>query len=274
MSEKKKIRVYVAVPTTGTVVDGQEYVRRRLEKKYADEIEMVYPERCTQRIFHDFARNCHVRDFLASGCDIMWFLDSDIIPPDDVFDLITKHGDKWQAAGCPYPVFMTTSDKDVTKKVVLAIYKKSPDTGWLHAGRVPTAGGTEFVDGVATGCIFLKREVFDGMEEPYFEFKYRKDDRYIIEGEDMGFCMKLSKKGIQFFVDFNMVCQHWKRVDLMDVNDYALEYAQNAINAYDASIRPQIENALSASKQLGYAKGFEAGQKAGKPASTLWTPTG
>lgn len=268
----KKIKVYMGIPTTGTCIDGQEFVRRRLAEKYAAEIEMVYPVSCTRRIFHDFARNCIVEDFLASGCDILWFLDSDIIPPDDIFDIITKHGDKWQAAGCPYPVFMTVSDKDPVKKVVLAIYNKNKDTGWLHAGRVPTAGGTEFVDGIATGCMFLKRSVFEGLEKPYFEFKYRKDDRFIIEGEDLGFCMKLSKRGVQFFTDFAMVCQHEKKIDLLEVNDYAVEYAQNAVNAYDASIRPQIENALAASKQLGYAKGYEAGQKASKPASTLWTP--
>lgn len=274
----KKIKLYVAIPTVGNVLDGQEYVRRRLEKIYGDRIEFVYPERCTRRIFHDFARNSMVKDFLATDCDVMWFLDSDVLPPDNVLDLVTEHWDKWQAAGCPYPVFMTVGNKeDDIKQVVMAMYKKSEETGGMHACAVPTGGGTGFVDGIATGCIFLKRSVFEGMEEPYFEFKYDAKTRHIIEGEDLGFCFKLAKRGIQFFTDYSMVCGHEKKVDLLDVNNYAINYANNAIKAYDATIRSQIEAAVGAAKQLGYVKGYQAAQQEIAPepkkaASIIWHP--
>jgi len=111
MSEKvisSKIRVYCAVPTTGTIADSQTYFWRMAEKKYADQIEFVWPELCVRRIFHDAARNAHVEDFLATDCDILFFLDSDVVPPPDLFDIVIEH-EKWKLAGAPYPIFMTPS---------------------------------------------------------------------------------------------------------------------------------------------------------------------
>src|SRR4051812_8912917 len=102
----KPIKVYMGIPSTGDRVDSQSYALRVIEKRYADQVELVYPKDCVQRIFHDAARNAIVEEFLASDCDVLWFLDSDICPPPHVIELVTKHWDKWEAAGAPYPIWM------------------------------------------------------------------------------------------------------------------------------------------------------------------------
>lgn len=233
----KKTRIYMGVPSRGTRSDVQTYVLRDLERIYGEQIELVYPERCTYRMFHDFARNEVVKDFLASDCDILWFLDADVAPPTHVLDLVTKYGEHWDLAGAPYPVFMTP-DGYKGPQVVMCVYNEG-DKG-LHASAVPQSG-TAMVDGLATGCIFIKRAVLEKLEEPYFEFKYDSKSRQLTEGEDLGFCRKVNELGYKFFTDFSMVCKHFKEVDLLEVNNYAIDYANQAVLQYDAQIRPKVE---------------------------------
>jgi hypothetical protein len=231
------MKIFMGIPSTGTRSDPQCFALREIEKKYAGKVELVYPERCTHRIFHDFARNEIVKEFLASDCDVLWFLDSDVVPPPHVLDLVTEHGEHWDLAGAPYPVFMTP-EKSRGPQVVFCVYTQGEEGG-LHAAQVPQSG-TAFVDGLATGCMFIKRAVFSKLQEPYFEFKYDEKSRKVVEGEDLGFCRKVNAKGYQFFTDFGMACKHYKNVDLLEINNYAIEFANGAVASYDAQIRPSV----------------------------------
>lgn len=236
VKEGKKLKMYMGIPSTGDRVDAQNYTLRRLEKKYGDRIEFVYPEIFVGRIFHDFARNKYVEQFLASDCDVLWFLDSDIIPAENVLDLITIHWEKWQLAGAPYPVWMTQKGYE-TPQITYCVYRSVPGKeGALGPAAIPNEG-QDFVEGIATGCIFIKREVFAKLENPYFEFKHSEKDREILEGEDLGFCKKVNSLGYKFFIDFSMLCHHFKKISLLDVNNYAMVQVQQAVDAYDKNIR-------------------------------------
>lgn len=240
-----KIKLYIAVPSTGEVADVHPYMFRQYEKEYGDKIEFIYPKHCVQRRFHDFARNAIVEDFLASEADILWFLDSDVIPPPNVLDVVAKHHDKWELAGAPYPVFMTVPGR-VGPQAVMCVYNK--DEKGLHTTDVPTEG-LGYVDGLATGCIFIKRSVFAQLEKPYFEFKFEHETRRMTEGEDLGFCRKTSNLGHKFFIDYSMACGHLKKVNLLDVNNYAIQYANDSVRSYDAIVREQIKSLAIKVKQ-------------------------
>jgi len=243
MSEEGKvIKVYMGIPSMGTRSDIQCYALRELERKLKGKVEFVYPELYCQRIFHDFARNEVALDFLNSGCDVLWFLDSDVSPNPKMYELFTEHYDKWDLAGAPYPVFITPPGHD-GPQVLYTVYKMGPNG--LFAAPIPNEG-IDMVDGIATGCLFIKRSVFDKLEKPYFEFKYEPETRKMIEGEDLGFCLKVNKLGYKFFVDYSMLCKHFKNVDLLEVNNYAVSYANKAVNAYDKMLRSSI-----AKKRLG-----------------------
>lgn len=233
----KKVKIYMGLPTMGNVCAAQVNVLERIRKRYADKVELVYPTCVVKRMFHDFARNAIVDEFLDSDCDILWFLDSDVAPPEHILDLVVEHGDRWKMAGAPYGVFMTPPGEK-NPHVVYTVYHRIQDK--LCPGKVPKEG-LDYVDGIATGCIFLKREIFKDLKKPYFEFKYREHDRHIEQGEDLGFCKKVSDLGYKFFIDYSMVCKHYKTLCLLEVNNYAIEYANKSVLAYDASIRPQIE---------------------------------
>lgn len=237
----EKIKLYCAVPTMGTVSDSQTYFWRAAEKKYGDRIEFIWPEQCWRRIFHDYARNEQVEEFLKSQADILFFLDSDVTPPDDLFDIVLDH-EKWQLAGAAYPVFMTPAGLD-RPQVTFTVYKGKAGGG-LGAAEMPSEG-TGFVDGLATGCMFIKRDVFKHLAKPYFEFKFDAETRLMTEGEDLGFCLKVNALGYKFYTDYSKVCKHQKTVCLLEMNNYAMEYARRSVEQYDAMIRPQL-NELAA----------------------------
>lgn len=229
----------MGIPSTGDRSDAQSYMLRKLEAKYKDSIQLVYPEDCVHRIFHDFARNEIVEDFLKSDCDILFFLDSDIVPPPRYFDLITKCFDEWNVAGAAYPVFMDG-------KLVFTVYNYDSVRDCMHIIDAPRTATSkiEWVDGLATGCMMIKRKVFVEMQKPYFEFKYKPESRELCEGEDLGFCKKLMKLKYKTLTDFSQVGKHYKRVDLLDISNYTIDYANSKVLEYDAEIRPQFDHLL------------------------------
>ena len=239
----KRWKVYVGIPTTGNVVDFQPYMWREWEKRYSDDIEFVWPDVLCQRIFHDAARCGIVDDFLKTDCDILWFIDSDVVPPKHTPDLIAMHGDKWLCAGAPYPIFMAQPG-ELFRQVIVTVYKGvgNEKKSLAPASHIPFEG-TDWADGLATGCLMIKREVFERIEQPYFEFKYDPITRTPIEGEDLGFCLKMHKLGIKFFTDYSMVCKHYKNnIDLLEINNYCMSYAKKAVEAHDREIRRQVES--------------------------------
>lgn len=233
------IKLFVAIPTLGTREDSQTYTLRRIEKKYSDKIQFVYPEHFVGRMFHDHARNKLVEEFLNSDCDLVWFLDGDVVPPDDVLDLITIHGDNWKLAGAVYPVFIVPPGMQ-DKEIVFTVYRRYEGRDGLAAATFIPTQGTDFVEGIATGCIFIKREIFSKLQKPYFEFKYDEETRDIKEGEDLGFCLKTDKLGEKFFVDFSLVCHHMKKVSLLEMNNYAMQYGQRCVANHERAIRQAI----------------------------------
>ncbi len=262
MSDKKKIKIFMGIPSTGERVDSQCFMLREIEKRYGDEVELIYPKKLTFRIFHDFARNAAVEEFLESGADILWFLDADVTPPPHVLDLVTLHGDKWLAAGAPYPVFMTPPG-DESQQVVFTVYRKN-DKGGLCPTYIPHEG-TDWVDGVATGCLFIKREVFSKLKKPYFYFEFDPESRNPTSGEDLNFCKALSSLGIRFFVDFSMPCKHLKKLDLLDVNNYAVTFANRSIMQYDAKVKVQVQALADVIKMLRAENNALKAQLSNKP---------
>jgi len=232
------LKMFVAIPTVGTNCDAQVYSLRIMEKLYKDRVEFVYPNDCVRRIFHDFARNEMVEEFLKSDCDFMWFLDSDIGPPTNILDAYLEYYEEWDVAGAPYPIFITQKGLE-GPQVVYTVYNGSNGRG-MYPANVPPSG-VGYVDGMATGCLFIKKHVFSKLERPFFEFKYNQTTREMTEGEDLGFCRKMRELGYKFFVDYSKVCKHYKNVCLRDVNDYAMQYAKTQVEAYDKMIRGQVE---------------------------------
>lgn len=256
----KKIKVYMGILSTGQREDIHTYLFRDLQERYGDKVEMVFPEGCVHRFPHDFARNEYVEDFLASDCDVLWFLDSDVCPPKFIFDLLVQQYDEWQVAGAPYPLWMAapgTTEPSIlfTTYDGLVVNKDGKEQG-IQMIECPQSGQA-VVDAIATGCMFIKRAVFAKLERPFFEFKFHPITRRVLEGEDLGFCLKLNKIGIRCLIDYGMVCKHYKRIDLLDLNNYAISLSNKKVLEYDHEIRAQVDAAVKAAYRQGLADGRE-----------------
>lgn len=274
-----KRKIYMGIPSMGTRVDIQCYALREMEEKYKDSIELVYPKELAYRMFHDFARNEVVEEFLKSDCDVLWFLDNDVAPNHSVLDLVKDHYDKWEAAGAPYPIFMSipgSPNKSPTVQFTAydgVRYNEDGSVQGIALTQTKREGSFKFVDGLATGCLFLKRSVFEKLEKPYFEFKYDKNTRRLTEGEDLGFCLKANKTGVKFFTDLGMICKHYKNVCLLDVNNYAIDFANSKVMEYDQEVRSQVEGAIAASYQKGRADALKELQTVQPKKSGLILPS-
>lgn len=260
MIENKKIKVYMGILSTGTREDIHTYLFRDLQERYGDRVEMVFPDQCARYFPHDFARNQFVEGFLESDCDVLWFLDSDVCPPKFIFDFLVNDYDKWQVAGAPYPLWMCapgTTEPSIVFTTYDGVVKgeDGKDTGIVMT-ECPRSG-QKMVDALATGCMFIKREVFSKLSKPYFEFKFDYETRKVVEGEDLGFCLKLNKIGIRCLIDYSMVCKHYKKMCLLDMNNYAISYANTKVLEYDAQVRGQVTQAIQASMKQAYELGMQ-----------------
>ena len=260
--QNPKIKLFVAIPSTHWVSDYQSHILRKIEKKYSDRIEFIYPENCVHRFGHAYARNAMVDEFLKTDAEILWFLDSEVGPPDKVLDIVTEHHTEWQVAGAPYPVVMAVGDNPI-RQLLFTAYKESNGKAMVPCN-VPVEG-TDWLNGVATGCMFIKRGVFLRLEKPDFAFKDAHEDQKAIEGEDLGFCLKVNALGLKFFTDYSCTCSHTKEVDLLEMNNYAMDLARRSVEGFAAQMRKDM---AEQAKQIAAARA----QKVQAPQKTLWVP--
>lgn len=141
------------------------------------------------------ARNSLIEAFMGSNCTHALCLDADVaLPPHAVASLVEAKKDMitgiyYQKAAPYYPVIMTRG-----------VFKGNKDR--KHQFFVKWPENTIFpIDACGFGCILIKREVFEKIKYPWFAWTEKS-------GEDIDFCMKVKKKGIDIFCHSGVVCGH------------------------------------------------------------------
>jgi len=71
------------------------------------------------------------------------------------------------------------------------------------------------VDGLGAGCMMIKREILESMEAP-FKDKIRENGTRSI-GHDYFFCERAKKRGYKIYADWNVLCDHVKKVPLITI---------------------------------------------------------
>ena len=84
-------------------------------------------------------------------------------------------------------------------------YRYVLDNQWIPITEF--CAGLQVVDAVGFGCTLIKREVFEKMERPYFEFSDKM-------GEDMYFCEQAKKLGYTILLDADVSCAHLATVEI------------------------------------------------------------
>jgi FkbM family methyltransferase len=158
------------------------------------------------------ARNKLAAEFLASDCTHLLFLDTDLIFTNEQIARLLSH-DEMIVAGL-YP-------------------KKQPTLAWvcnvLDEPTEPDERGLQRIKYAGTGCLMVKREVFERMIQAHPELAYEADDgdkhgtrfdffscgvhvgkdgrrRYL--SEDWWFCQRALDLGIPVHADVHVVLKH------------------------------------------------------------------
>jgi hypothetical protein len=73
--------------------------------------------------------------------------------------------------------------------------------------------GVQQCKGAGSSCILIRREVFEKMPQPWYEFRYKDDNGKEKEiSEDIMFVIKALAMGIETWADTSLLCQHSKTV--------------------------------------------------------------
>jgi hypothetical protein len=149
------------------------------------------------------ARNDIAKHFMESDATHLLFVDSDTIPPvDAIMKLLAL--DKPIATALTPIVEFNEQTRNYWRKwncVGMNDVHMQPDTGLQQC------------KGAGSSCILIRREVFEKMPQPWYEFRYKDDNGKEKEiSEDIMFVIKALSMGIETWADTSILCQHYKSV--------------------------------------------------------------
>ncbi len=146
----------------------------------------------------DHARNVGCESALENGYQWLFFLDDDVIPPDNVIQLLMNR------------------QLDIVSGLY---YRRHVGTEPVMLRRVQ--GGRQYItdftpgqvveaDYVGAGCLLIHRRVLEKMQWPWFEWLCDRKDLKEPEriSEDYAFCEKVQKYGFKIHVDTGIQCTH------------------------------------------------------------------
>ena len=152
----------------------------------------------------DFARNKIIRMFKQyDEFTHLFFLDNDIGFPLDVIDKFLSL-DVPIASGC-YPVIVKGNLK-------WALADREENGHYELLQTLKSKYGPFEVDGGGAGCLFVKREVFDKVEWPWFRWNETAEGMPM--SEDIWFSMKCNEAGYKTTVHPQVLCNHFKQINL------------------------------------------------------------
>ena len=180
---------------------------KMIKKKYG--IKTFWKDYGNRYVFDKMAdtHNQLRRYFLASDCDYMLHLESDIFPPKDILEQLLFQ--RKPIVNGLYMIF-----DGAWRTPCIAIH---PQTHWTHKHFVFPAtldsSWHDFVDGTCKetliagiGCCLMKRKVAKD-----FEFRYDPND--LNKPPDTFFAMDLKNHGVKNYVHTGALCFHYNRED-------------------------------------------------------------
>ena len=158
----------------------------------------------------DHCRNSIVKRFLSTNCTHLLMIDNDIVPPTDTLERLLFHNKEIIGAICP----VIGPDKNNKLMKSYNAYHRDVMGKYLQHDW-PDSSGLEEVDAIGTGCIMIKRKVF---EDGKLLFTTEYDEEGIKwTGEDISFCENAKDISIQIYADYKLKCKHIKSCNLLEL---------------------------------------------------------
>lgn len=154
-------------------------------------------------------RNLIVKRFLETDAQWLLFLDSDVLPPDDLLDRVYLDKD---VLSLPCPVYKGPQSDGPTFSMN---FVPEPDF------RERLQRGEMLVPAVraGTGVMLIARRVLEHRHMRGAFLDIFDEDGLRVMGEDYAFCERARAAGFEVWVDMSAACGHVKEVDLLLVGD-------------------------------------------------------
>jgi hypothetical protein len=152
------------------------------------------------------ARNLIVEEFLKTDCEWLLMLDNDVVPPDDLLNILDTLPPSQPEQARIWP-------KGAAGVLVPRVYIPAEGyicLGWMYGGE--SVGNWHELIHAATAAMFIHREVFSKLQKPYFEFGTMPDGAPITE--DLMFCTNVRKADFRIFGHRGYTCSHFRTLDL------------------------------------------------------------
>ena len=194
-------KVLIAIGHHGTVRTEMLQVVATMITDGRCRIKIIYPgDRMTEERFAKLGKKV-----VKEGWDFLLSIDADNPPIKNPLDLVFLNKD---VMGLPTPQWYN-EDK---YPIFWTALKKVPN-GW---DQWENRKGLQQVDAVGSGCIIIKRKVFEALPDAPFERKWNKDGTQE-SGADFNFCERAKSKGFEIWTHFDYPCSHFKELDLLEV---------------------------------------------------------
>ena len=184
MPPKQRERIFVAVPTRGSVACQTASRLEAIRDRNPQVMPIFYQPGAASVAYN---RNLCVHYFLEhEECgDQLVFVDDDVVPPMNFLEALLPVPDGYGIIGVPYPIGDPKSGVPM-----LCVYEMHPEHG-IRAGDIQE--GLNECDAVATGCCAIPRKVLEEFGSNCFRFDADPID--VFHGEDILFCRDLHERG-------------------------------------------------------------------------------
>lgn len=200
---QEKARVMIAIPNLGSIDTRlmMKLLRWTAMPESWGEVTIIAP---VGQIPHDSARNYCIDQFLQTQDTHLFFLDDDVIPPNDALELLLA-ADKDVISGLYPSVWYDNEDGKMKRRQ--NVFSKVRDDGELVEA---TSKGVAPIASCGGGCLLIKRHVLEEkLKAPWFKFHYNEMGLMCL-GEDIDFGRKLKEAGVQMYAHFGVQCNHVK----------------------------------------------------------------
>lgn len=177
----------------------------------------------------DHNRNGLVKKALELGADLVLFLDADMTFPKGLAAALAEDCLRTGAgvvSGCyfkkapPHPcvsaLFLTPDDPQLMTPIDPLAEPEAGADGADGGGEEGTGGRLVSCDVVGMGAALVRREVFESIDYPWFEYEVHEKTGEMTVTEDVPFCRKAKEKGFEILTDTSLVCGHVAQVEIDD----------------------------------------------------------
>lgn len=195
VNQKQQSKTLIAVPTTGTMLPSM--VNDLIALLTMCRLNWVF-HTCDSCVLQT-ARNDAVKRMFETGCDGILFIDSDQTFPHYALNRLLEVNKPIVG----YPIVRKTQPYDPN----ISLFNEEKNQ--YECYRNYPQGRTFKVGYIGMGFTYIKKEVFEKIEFPYFDFPFiERNGEKIMMGEDVYLCQKAREAGIDVWADSTIEIGH------------------------------------------------------------------